>query len=80
VDVIAAQANNVILVPVQALHQLAPGSYAVFVMTNGKPTLRIVTVGIQDSTFAEIKTGLKSGEVVTTGIQATTSGSQVTTP
>ncbi len=80
VDVIAAQANNVVLVPVQALHQLAPGSYAVFVMTNGKPVLRIVTVGIQDFTFAEIKSGLKAGEVVSTGIQATTSGSQVPTP
>jgi HlyD family secretion protein len=80
VDVIAAQANNVILVPVQALHQLSPGNYAVFVMTGGKPTLRIVTVGLQDSTFAEIKTGLKAGDVVTTGIQATTGGSQVTNP
>jgi RND family efflux transporter MFP subunit len=80
VDVIAAQANNVILVPVQALHQLSPGNYAVFVMTAGKPTLRIVTIGLQDSTFAEIKTGLKAGDVVTTGIQATTGGSQVTPP
>ena len=80
VDVIAAQANNVVLVPVQALHQLSPGNYAVFVVVGGKPTLRIVTVGLQDSTFAEIKTGLKAGEVVSTGIQATTGGSQVTTP
>jgi HlyD family secretion protein len=80
VDVIAAQANNVILVPVQALHQLSPGNYAVFVVVSGKPVLRIVTVGLQDSTYAEIKTGLKAGEVVSTGIQATTGGSQVTTP
>lgn len=80
VDIIAAQANNVIEVPVQALHQLSPGNYAVFVVVGGKPTLRIVTVGLQDSTFAEIKTGLKAGEVVSTGIQATTGGSQVTTP
>jgi HlyD family secretion protein len=80
VDIIAAQANNVILVPVPALHQLSPGNYAVFVVVNGKPTLRIVTVGLQDSSFAEIKTGLKVGEVVSTGIQATNGGSQVTTP
>jgi HlyD family secretion protein len=79
VDVIAAQANNVVLVPVQALHQLSPGNYAVFVVTAGKPTLRIVTVGLQDSTFAEIKTGLKAGDVVSTGIQATSGGNQVTT-
>lgn len=80
VDVIAAKATNAILVPVQALHLLSPGSYAVFVMTGGKPTLRIVTVGIQDATYAEIKTGLQAGEVVSTGIQATTSNSQSTTP
>jgi HlyD family secretion protein len=77
VDVIAAQANNAVLVPVQALHQLSPGNFAVFVVVNGKPTLRIVTVGLQDSTFSEIKSGLKAGEVVSTGIQATTGGSQV---
>jgi HlyD family secretion protein len=80
VDIIAAQASNVIEVPVQALHQLSPGNYAVFVVVGGKPTLRIVTVGLQDSSFAEIKTGLKAGEVVSTGIQATNGGSQVTTP
>ena len=79
VDVIAAQANNVILVPIQALHQLSPGNYAVFVVVGGKPTLRIVTVGLQDSTFAEIKTGLKAGEVVSTGIQAVTNNAQATT-
>ncbi len=71
VDVIAAQANNVVLVPVQALHQLSANSYAVFVVVGGKPILRIVTVGLQDGTFAEIKTGLKAGEVVSTGLQAT---------
>ncbi len=84
VNVIAASARNVLLVPVQALHLLAPGSYAVFVMTNGKPVLRVVTVGLQDPTFAEIKTGLKAGDVVTTGIQATVGGAttsgQGTTP
>jgi HlyD family secretion protein len=78
VDVIAAQANNVILVPVQALHELSPNNYAVFVMLNGKPTLRIVTVGLQDSSFAEIKSGLKAGDVVSTGIQATNSNAQGT--
>jgi HlyD family secretion protein len=72
VDIIAAQANNVVLVPVQALHELSPNNYAVFVMVAGKPTLKIVTVGLQDGTFAEIKTGLKAGDVVSTGIQATT--------
>jgi RND family efflux transporter MFP subunit len=81
VDIIAAQANNVILVPVQALHELSPNNYAVFVVVNGKPTLKIVTVGPQDGTFAEIKTGLKAGDVVSTGLQATQNNTQaVATP
>lgn len=71
VDVIAAQAKNVLLVPVEALHELSPGKYAVFVMENGKPKLRTVEVGLQDTTFAEIKSGLEAGEVVTTGIVET---------
>jgi RND family efflux transporter MFP subunit len=81
VDVIAAQANNVVLVPVQALHELSPNNYAVFVVVNGTPTLKIVTVGLQDGTFAEIKTGLKAGDVVSTGLQATQNNTQaVATP
>jgi HlyD family secretion protein len=79
VDVIAAQANNVVLVPVQALHELSPNNYAVFVMTNGKPILRLVTVGLQDSSFAEIKSGLKAGDVVSTGIQAVNGGNSTST-
>jgi len=85
VDVISAQARNAVLVPVQALHQLSPGNYAVFVMVAGKPTLRVVTVGLQDPTFAEIKSGVKAGDIVTTGIQVTTgntnnAGQGATTP
>jgi RND family efflux transporter MFP subunit len=81
VDIIASQANNVVLVPVQALHELSPNNYSVFVVVGGKPTLRTVTVGLQDGTFAEIKTGLKAGEVVSTGSQATRNNTQaVATP
>ncbi len=80
VDVIAAQANNVVLVPVQALHELSPNNYAVFLMVNGTPTLKLVTVGLNDGTFAEIKTGLKAGDVVSTGLQATNNTQAVATP
>ncbi len=71
VDVISGQALNAVLVPVEALRELSPGQYAVFVMENGKPILRKVEVGLQDLTFAEIKSGLKAGEVVSTGIVET---------
>jgi HlyD family secretion protein len=71
VDVIAAQANNVVLVPVEALHKLSDNSYTVFVMKNGKPTLTVVEVGLQDDTYVEIKSGVNAGDVVTTGVVET---------
>jgi RND family efflux transporter MFP subunit len=71
IDVISGQATNVVLIPVEALHQLSDNSYTVFVMTNGTPVLRTVTVGLKDDTYAEIKSGLKAGEVVTTGVVET---------
>ncbi|HEY46556.1 MAG TPA: HlyD family efflux transporter periplasmic adaptor subunit [Anaerolineae bacterium] len=71
VDVIAGRAEGVAMVPVEALHELSPGEYAVFVMQNGELKLRYVEVGLNDLTFAEIKSGLEVGEVVTTGIVET---------
>jgi HlyD family secretion protein len=71
VDVISGKARNAILVPIEALRTIGTDEYAVFVMENGTPRLRVVTVGLQDVTSAEILTGLKSGEVVTTGVVAT---------
>lgn len=70
VDVIGGRADNAVLVPIEALHQ-AGDQYTVFVVENGKPTLRVVEVGIQDLLYAEIKSGLKVGDVVTTGITET---------
>jgi len=71
VEVISAQAQNVLLVPVEALHELSEGNYAVFVMENGTPVLKTVEVGLMDYTSAEIKSGLNEGDVVTTGIVET---------
>lgn len=71
VEVISAQAQNVLLVPVEALHELSEGNFAVFVMENGTPVLKTVEVGLMDYTYAEIKSGLSEGDVVTTGIVET---------
>jgi HlyD family secretion protein len=71
VEVISAQAQNVLLVPVEALHELSEGNYAVFIMKDGTPTLTTVEVGLMDYTYAEIKSGLNEGDVVTTGIVET---------
>ena len=71
VDIIGGRAEGVALVPVEALRELSPGEYAVFVMEEGELKLRPVEVGLSDLTFAEIKSGLEVGEVVTTGIVET---------
>ena len=71
VDVIGGRAEGVALVPVEALRELSPGEYAVFVMEDGEPKLRMVEVGLMDFTFAEITSGLEIGELVTTGIVET---------
>ena len=71
VDVISGKAENTVLIPVEALHKLDDGRYTLFVMENGSPRLRVVDVGLQDITYAEIKSGLKVGEIVTTGIVET---------
>jgi HlyD family secretion protein len=71
VDVSGGRAEDAVLVPVEALREIDGGKYTVFVMENGTPKLRSVEVGLQDITYAEIKSGLEAGEVVTTGIVET---------
>jgi RND family efflux transporter MFP subunit len=70
VDVIGGSAKNAVLVPVEALHK-AGEQYTVFVMENGKLKLRVVEIGIQDLLYAEVVSGLKAGDVVSTGITVT---------
>lgn len=71
VEIIAGRAEDALLVPVEALRELGPGQYAVFVMSDDQPTLRPVEVGLMDFTYAEVRSGLTLGEVVTTGVIAT---------
>ncbi len=71
VEVIGSRAENAVLVPVEALRKLGEGEYAVFVMENGEPVLRMVEVGIMDYTYAQILSGVEENEIVTTGIVET---------
>lgn len=72
VEVIAGQTQNAVLIPVEALREIATDQYTVFVMSDsGELELRSVTVGLMDFTYAEILSGLEAGEVVTTGIVVT---------
>jgi multidrug efflux pump subunit AcrA (membrane-fusion protein) len=72
VDVIAGRAENVLLVPIEALREIDTDTYAVFVVeSDGSLKLRPVEVGLQDLTWAEIKSGLQAGETVSTGLVET---------
>lgn len=71
VDVIGGSAKNAVMVTIDALHEVSEGQYTVFVVENGKPTLRMVEIGLTDTVNAEVKSGLEEGDVVTTGILVT---------
>lgn len=66
IDIIHAQVENAVLVPIEALHETARGKYTVFVIENGTPISRVVEIGLQDQLYAEVKSGLKAGDVVST--------------
>jgi RND family efflux transporter MFP subunit len=86
VEVVAGEARNAVLAPVQALRELGPEQYAVFVVgTDGELELRPVEVGLQDYVNAEILSGLQRGEVVSTGettssLSSSSSGTQSDQP
>ena len=68
VTLIQATAEDVLIVPAQAVRDLGDGTYSVFVVgANGQPKMKVVEVGLQDAASAEIKSGVSMGDVVTTG-------------
>lgn len=68
VEIIAAEARNALLVPVEALREVSPGQYTIFVVRpDGELEMRPVQVGLMDFTNAEILDGLELGEVVSLG-------------
>jgi len=82
VEVVSGEALNAVLVPVQALRELGEDQYAVFVVqANGELEMRMVEVGLKDYVNAEIRSGLRAGEVVSTGqgSSSTSSASQSST-
>jgi RND family efflux transporter MFP subunit len=68
IEIIGGRAEDALLVPVEALRELSPGQYAVFVVIDGKPQLRLVEVGLVDFANAEIISGLELGDVISTGV------------
>jgi multidrug efflux pump subunit AcrA (membrane-fusion protein) len=70
VEVVAGEVRNAVLVPLQALRELSPRQYAVFVvLPDGELEMRVVEVGLKDFVNAEILSGLEPGEVVSTGTE-----------
>ena len=71
VVVVAQRAEDAIYIPVEALHDLGSGQYAVFVMTDGEPRVRLVEVGLETGSYVQVTSGLAAGDVVTTGLTRT---------
>jgi HlyD family secretion protein len=56
------KSDNALLVPVAAIRDIGNGTYAIFVVQkDGSLLLKPVTVGLKDSTNAEILSGLTQG-------------------
>jgi HlyD family secretion protein len=79
VEVVAGEARNAVLVPLQVLRELGPEQYAVFVVQpNGELEMRIVEVGLKDFVNAQILSGLEPGEVVSLGTESSSDPSDET--
>jgi HlyD family secretion protein len=75
-DIIAAQVDNAVLVPVVTLHETESGGYAVYVVQGDEIEIRQVTVGMMDYTTAQILDGLAVGESVALSDIENTKGEQ----
>ena len=72
VQVVSGQANNALLIPVEALRELSTGNYAVFLVpANEKLILTPIKIGLQDLTTVQVLSGLKVGDVVSLGTSTT---------
>jgi RND family efflux transporter MFP subunit len=81
IEVVAGEALDAVLVPLEALREMGggpnqadQGQYAVFVVgADGELEMRVVDVGLKDYVNAEVLSGLELGEVVATGVEASSS-------
>jgi multidrug efflux pump subunit AcrA (membrane-fusion protein) len=68
VEIIAGEAKDALIIPIQALREITPESFAVFVVQDdGSLKLTPVTIGLRDFANAEVLTGLEAGDVISTG-------------
>jgi multidrug efflux pump subunit AcrA (membrane-fusion protein) len=78
VTVTTAAVDNVLRVPATALQGSSSAGYDVLVMNGSNTTATPVTVGLVTSSYAEIQSGLTSGETVVTGTITTRTGTTTT--
>lgn len=69
-EITIASAHGVLIVPISCLTETAKGWTAMRIV-DGKATAQAVTVGATSDTYAEIKSGLKEGDLVITTAAAT---------
>lgn len=75
VEVVVAERAGVVLVPMEAVREIADGQYAVFVVdADGELEMRTVQIGLTDDIYYEIVGGLTAGEQVSTGTSMVTGG------
>jgi HlyD family secretion protein len=80
VNIISQEAKGVLLVPVGVLKSQGNAQYTVLLKgSTGQFTQTSVTIGLKDSTSAEITSGLKQGDVVSLGTISISSSSTTTT-
>lgn len=72
VEVTCKQANNVLVIPSQAVYKSASQPAYVYVLNDqGQPEKRTVEIGIQTAATTEIKSGLSAGErVITSSVKS----------
>ncbi len=68
INVIGGEAKNAILVSVDALHEISPDVFGVYVVNTTGLEFKVVEVGIKDSFTAEVLSGLQAGDIVSTGL------------
>lgn len=67
VEIVQASVQDVLLIPVEALHEQSDGSYSVYVLgADGQPVMKTVEIGLMDVASVEIKRGLSASDVVVT--------------
>lgn len=68
VEVISLDVKNILLVPLEALHQTENG-YAVFLVTENGLIFRHIEIGGQNEIYAEVISNLSEGDIVALGIE-----------